>query len=437
MSNFGSGSRSRLAKAEPFFFDSGLRCFAIECSRSALAELRFIYDGGFADEAAASSGTAWLANSVLRRSITRSDLARSLETLGGKIHGQVRADGSLISISDLPEHLPVWLQCLAQALQAPEIPTEELISIREDRLATISRECTEADNLALRLLPEKIYPAGHPYAQPFTGSGKTPADDVSIGYLARYLNDRMLTRRSALVVAGSASALSALSGARDCFAPNSRVAAEPELSSSPPLLSESATGGRNVALIDYPMEDLAALYFAVPTFPRNSRDADVLLVTEAVLSGMFTSRINLELRERRGWTYGMRSSLYDTRAQGLWIISCFVSADRALPAIEEIERQFRDLAGRLPCSPDELAGAIGYLLRRIPGIQERTAQIADTLAQALVCDLSPFYLDELEQRVIGITPDDITENCHQLLSERRSQWLVIGDAARLSAQFNA
>jgi zinc protease len=149
---------------------------------------------------------------------------------------------------------------------------------------------------------------------------------------------------------------------------------------------------------------------------------------------MFTSRLNLNLRESKGWTYGVRSSLMDARQQGFWLIRSAVRGDYAAPAMTIIVDEIEKLAGRSQSSWDDFSRAVDYLVARIPSNYETCAQMADALAQAVSYRIPMPDAQDFAARLRRLTPHDVAETCRQILNVGSPQWIVVGAASELSKQ---
>jgi zinc protease len=145
----------------------------------------------------------------------------------------------------------------------------------------------------------------------------------------------------------------------------------------------------------------------------------------------------LSLRERKGWTYGVRSSLLDARLQGFWLIRTAVRADCAAQAMGEIASEIENLAGRSPSTAEEFSRAVDYLVARIPASYETCAQMADALAHVIIHRLPLAYLQNPGDGLRRLQPDDVTAACQRILTAGGLQWLVVGGAAELSDQLRS
>jgi zinc protease len=336
-------------------------------------------------------------------------------------------------MSALTANLADALAVYAHVLSNPEFGAEDFERVRANRLALIDRERLSPIDLALRVLPPMLYGQEHPYARPFSGSGtEQSVAAITADELSAYYAEHLVPGRGTLVVAGSCDEAQLKALLEDVFARwrGARNVTHPP--HAPPTIAARPA----VMVVDRPDAPQAALVAGLPTPERSSPGAEALMVANVILGGMFTSRLNMSLRESKGWTYGVRSSLLDARFAGLWLISSAVRHDRAADSMTEIASELDNLAGRRPCSREELGRAVDYLVARTPSMYETCAQIADALVHAVIQQLPVGYHREVEAGLRRLNPGDVTEICRQILATGGPRWLIVGDASELAGQLD-
>ncbi|HZO83430.1 MAG TPA: pitrilysin family protein [Candidatus Binataceae bacterium] len=430
---------SWLAAPKDFVLDNGLHVIAAERSASLLVELRFILARGFAGETRERVGLAGLATAMFAEGALRVGGARldaMQESLGASFGGRVFADGALIEVSALAANVTEVLSLCAALLANPEFDDDDLERVREKRLALIAYERQSPLGLATRLLPPALYGEGHPYARPMSGSGNAQSvGALTANEVREYYAANLRPERVTMVMAGPLRPLDAAPLLERTLG-RWRVAM-PAADDRPPTKAADSKFSRvpeSVVLVDRPRMEQAAIVMGLPTVARACTAAEALMVADAVVAGTFASRLNLKLREERGWTYGVRSALIDARECGTWLISSFVRRDRAAAAMAEIAAEVGDIAGPRPCSEEELRHAVDYLVARTPGTYESCAQIADLLARDTVCGLPMDYRRQLNRRLRGLGPDAITEACRQIRAQAVPRWVIVADAADAARQ---
>lgn len=418
--------------------DSGLRVIVAERLGSPLTEMRLVSDRGFAAEPRGRSGLAGLAMAMFNEGalrIGRERLDLLGESLGAKFGGRIFADGAIIEVSALSANLLDVLAICGRLLADFEFEREDFERVRAERLALIASERRNASELSLRILPSKLYGRGHPYSRPFSGSGMEPdvatltADDMREYYKSHFSPERVT-----LVMVGPL----AMEEAKPLLERTIGVKrSEPVMLSNEPDQNiadraASRTTKSGITIVTRPNAEQAVLVAGLPTVPRGSKEAEALIVADAIVAGMFSSRLNLKLREERGWTYGVRSSLIDARLQGLWFISCFVRHDRAVAAMTWIDAEFEAMAGARVCSASEVRHAVDFLVGRMPSTHETCSQIADMLARNVIYRL-PFECERaIASRMRELEPRDISRVCQQIRETAAPHWVVVGDSSLLA-----
>jgi zinc protease len=156
------------------------------------------------------------------------------------------------------------------------------------------------------------------------------------------------------------------------------------------------------------------------------------MVADTLLGGSFASRLNLNLREAKGWCYGARTMLLSGRDAGLWIAYAFVEPDKTAAAMSEIRRELHALIGQRPVTSHELDVTTEYLIRRMPAESETNAQIAGLIEDQIVYGLPHSYSSDRPARLRVLRTEEITETCRAIIDKDAASWFVIGDAARLT-----
>lgn len=429
-----SDSTSWLPEPAEFVLDNGLRLIFARRD-SPIVEMRFVVGQGFAAEPRQRSGLAGLAMAMFTQSALRVGGARldSLaEPLGAAFGGRVMADGAIIEVSALRDAVPDVLMLCAQLLANPEFDADGFERARANRMALIARERRSPLDLALRILPAALYGDGHPYARPLSGSGIEPSvAAVTADDLREYYAANLAPERVTLVIAGPPRASEAKRLVESALGRwRSPAAASPEQTGGEGrgLLSKVvADSGPAVTIVDRPEMQQMALAMGLPTAARSTH-TEALMVADAIIAGTFSSRLNLRLREERGWTYGVRSSLIDARLGGVWLINSFVDRDWAVAAMAEIAREVDNLAGAQPCLPSELRHAVDHLVARAPSSFETCAQLADALACDAILRLPSGHRRSLSARLRALDCGSVTEVCQRIRTASAPHWVIVGDA---------
>ncbi|MGH7916020.1 MAG: M16 family metallopeptidase [Candidatus Binataceae bacterium] len=406
-----------------------------ERADSPLTELRFVCDGGFGVDAPTQSGRAELAMAMFSDAalLNGAKLDARLTLLGATISGRVAADGAIVAMSALACNLPSALTLYAQSLANPHFDMRTFARVRAARIELISRELLSPFNLASRLLAQMLFPANHQYGPSYiTGGGARTTTTLTQEDIRRYFAEHLSPGRGTLIVAGGSACTEMRplleNGFRRWRKSSSRIDSNATTSkqhAAPLAVNENP----ELMLVDFPRAKQCGLFLGL-RIPRQESSL-ALMVVDAISAGMFTSRLNLSLRENKGWTYGAQSWRSRTRDGGLWIICCSVRPDRTIESMGKIHQELQGLASCAPCTDEELSRAINYLVGRNYSHYETCAETADALAEGLLLGQPSDYVWTFEERLRQIDAIQVTAACKRMLAADALRWVVVGNAAEL------
>ncbi len=315
-----------------------------------VARVSLLFDGGFVGDQGRKPGTASFAMSLLDEGAGKLDslaIADRAERLGAQLASGASLDTAFAAVSLMTDQADPSLALLADVVRRPTFPAHEIERVRKEWIAGIAREKVSPDALAMRVLPPLLYGTGHPYAIPFSGSGT----EASVAALTRddlvaYQRDFLRPDNATIIVTGAVTPESILPLLERHFGDwQPPAGAKP---SRVDIAAATATAGTRVYLLDRPGAPQTSI-LAGQLMPSSlAPDRIELNTANDVLGGTFTSRINMNLREDKHWSYGARSSLPETRGQRPWLLSAPVQTDKTVESIQEIRRELADLVAAKP-----------------------------------------------------------------------------------------
>jgi zinc protease len=348
-------------------------------------------------------------------------IAERFEQLGTSVESGADWDSALIKITTLSDRLDAATTLLGETISAPAFPEREVERLRAERLAEILQLETEPRGLADEKFSEFLYAPDSRYSRPEEGSSK------SVGRLSRAdVEDFYATRYRAasttVVIAGDVStdrARDLVSHAFASWRPGN--ASGPRLITTPRSLTRSL---HIVNKIDAPQSELRVGHVGLP---RKNPDFFPVLVMNGVLGGLFGSRINLNLREAHGYTYGASSYFDWRRGEGPFVVSTAVQSEVTAPALREVLYEIERIRNE-PITDDELSLARDYLEGVFPIRYETTAAIASALATLIVYDLPSDYYESYRKNVRAVSAEDVLQAAQRHLHPDQLQTVVVGDA---------
>jgi predicted Zn-dependent peptidase len=277
-----------------------------------------------------------------------------------------------------------------------------------------------------------LYGDGHPYAIPFTGSGT----EASVAALTR--QDLLDFQRQVLrpdtvtiIVAGAVTLAQVVPLLEQQFGD---WRPEPGVALARPTIPEATPAtAPQVYLLDRPGAQQSTVLVGQLMPSSRALDRVELNTANAVVGGTFTSRINMNLRESKHWSYGARSSLPETVGQRPWLLSAPVQSDKTIESIAEIRRELAGFVGPQPATPDELSKIVERDVRALSGQYETNAAVASAIADIVRFGRPDDYVRTLKQRLEGQTGAGVRQSANAAFRTDALTWVIVGDLATIEA----
>jgi len=412
----------------PEFIDqklpSGIRVVTAPVRKLPVVTVLVIIDAGSTNDPTGKEGVAALTAGLLLEGTARLNgaaLTEKFERLGTSLESGADWDSAFVKITALSDKLEAATILLGEALSEPAFPEREVERLKAERLAEILQLETEPRGLADEKFSEFLYSPESRYSKPDEGSTESVSGlsraDVQEFYRARYR-----TGSTTVVVTGDISADDARALVGRAFQGWASGSA-----SSAKLITASRSSRKTVHIVhkqDAPQSELRVGHVGVP---RKHPKFFSTLVMNAVLGGLFGSRINLNLREVHGYTYGA-SSYYDwRRGAGPFVVSTAVQSEVTAPALREIFFEIERIRSE-SISGEELSLAKDYLDGVFPIRYETTAAIASALASLVIYELPAEYYDTYRRNIRDVSSDGVLDAAKTHLHPNELQTIVVGDA---------
>ncbi|MBD3837485.1 pitrilysin family protein [Brevundimonas sp.] len=363
-------------------------------------------------------------------------LAEAEETLGASISTGSSMDRSVVSLSAVTPNLASSVALLADVVRRPTFDAAELERLRATRLASIAAERTSPAALASRALPALIYGADSPYGRPFSGNG----DETSVKAITRadiqnaYAQWIRPDNAKIFVVSDLP-----LNEVKPLLEANFGQWAPP--ASAKPVKDFSApipTATSRIVLIDRPQSPQSYILGGEVLDASGTDDLLVLNAANNVLGNDFLSRINSDLRETKGWSYGVNASVAGFQHRVPYLVTAPVQADQTGPAIAALNTQFDDfLKGGKGVKPEELERTVNGNTRRLAGSYETSGAVLGALRTNDMLGRPDDYPETVAARTNALTADQMDAAAKAAIDPSRFVWVVVGDASVVKPQLDA
>jgi zinc protease len=409
---------------------NGMNLVVSERHGTPIVNFNLIIDSGYASDQFSIPGTASLAMNMLDEGTTTKDaLQISTETarLGANLGSGANLDTAVVTLSALKTELDPSLALFSDVVLHPAFKSEDLERLRKLQFANIQREKSQPFGMALRVLPRFIYGTGHAYANPLTGSGtEGSVAKIKREDLVKFHETWFKPNNATIIVVGDTTMaeikpkLEALFGSwKQGDVPTKNVAT---VAMNPKPV---------VYLVDKPGA-LQSLILAGVIAPPKSVPNDLAISTmNTVLGGAFVSRLNMNLREDKHWSYGAGSFIPDAAGQRMFVAFAPVQTDKTKESIVEVQRELKDITKDRVLTADELANAKTLLAQSLPGRWETTNQVSNALTEVVRFHLPSDYWDTYAGRVHALALTDTNAAAVQIVKPDNLVWVIIGDRAKI------
>lgn len=406
-------------------FDNGLSVIVVPVRKLPVVTVSLVTDAGAVAEPEGLDGIARLtARALLEGTKARSGdaLTESLERLGASLDADAEWDSGALSMTVLGSRLPDAMALVAEVVLEPAFPERELERLKAERLAEILQRRAEPRGLADDMFARCTYVSKSRYALPDAGSPASVSaigrEDVAAFHAARYR-----AGSTTAIIVGDIGVDDALRVMRTRFDawPSQRAAAVH-------ADDQPARRTRAVHLVEKTDAPQSELRIGHVGLPRTHPDYFAALVMNMLLGGLFSSRINLNLREAHAYTYGAFSSFDWRRQAGPFVVASAVRSDVTAAAAREVLTEIDRMRAE-KVSAEELSLATSYLEGVFPIRYETTTAIARALAAMVVYGLPADYFDTYRDRVDAVSASDVLRAAREFLRPEELQIVAVGDPA--------
>jgi zinc protease len=411
---------------------NGLKIVLAERHTAPVVNFSLMVDSGYAADPPTAPGTASFALRMLEEGTPSRDslkIGEELEALSANFSAQANLDWATANLNTLKVNMDQSLAIFGDLILHPAFPQKEFDRLQKDRLAAIQREKVTPQAMALRVVPALLYGKGHPYSLPFTGSGtEASVSKMTRQDLAKWHATWFKPNNATLLVVGDTTLQEIQPKLEKLFA--SWKAGDVPKKSVPQVAQPAKSV---VYLIDRPGSGQSNIFGAQLAPPRNDPNAVSLELVNDVFGGTFSSRINMNLREDKHWSYGVFSVMPAALGQRPYLSISAVQTDKTKDSLTELVKEYNNVAGAKPISAAELKDAQNNRTLGLPGSFETVLQLAGAYSSVLQYNLPEDYFNTYTQKALALTPDTANELAKRLIQPDHLIWVVVGDMSKVEA----
>jgi zinc protease len=408
---------------------NGLRVAVAPMPRLPLVTVLALVDAGASCDAPGREGASSLTVGALAEGTTRLDgatLTEKFESLGTGLSSASDWDDATAHIAVTPARLETAMTLLGEVITSPAFAQKEVERLKAERLAELMQQQVEPRGLADDKFAEFLFVPGSRYALP-EGGRMTSVRALDAAQLRAFHGARYVPGATTLVFAGDVTSEGAVRLAERAFGTWRGAAA-----AAARVDDRVAPAERQIHIVNKAGAPQSELRVGHGGVARSHPDYFPIVVMNALLGGLFSSRINLNLRERNAFTYGARSAFEWRRGAGPFVVSTAVKTEVSDAATREILLEIARMREE-KVSAAELSLATAYLDGVFPIRYETTNAVAQAVAIAQVYGLGDDYYTRYRERIRSVSADDVLRAAQNHLHPARLLVVAVGDAAAIRA----
>lgn len=409
---------------------NGLKIILAPRTAIPVVRMQLLVDAGFAADQNSKPGTANLAMSMLDEGTSEMDaleISSELAKMGTSISSGAGLDSSVVLLNTLKENLVSSLDIYADIILRPTFPAQELERLKAQQLIAIDQEKSSPFGLGYRLLPGLIYGEGHAYSGPFSGSGdKASVASMTKNDLVAYHQAWFKANNATLIVTGDITMQELKPLAEKAFGEMKRGEVPQKNISTVTPIEKS-----KIFIVDRPESAQSAIIAAKMVPEYGFKDELPLQLMNGVLGASFNARINMNLREDKGWSYGARSAIQGTQSQRPFLIQAPVQTDKTSDSMAEIMKELKGIISDKPATENELARVLDKRTLTLPGRWETASAVESDIAQMVKYSLPENYWDNYVKELREIDLSQVNEAAKKFVEPNNMIWLVVGDRSKI------
>ncbi|MEK6280233.1 MAG: pitrilysin family protein [Acidobacteriota bacterium] len=426
----GEGPEPRFPEMQRGKLSNGLEVIVAGRHGVPVIDLNLLVDAGFAADQFAQPGTAALAMNMLdegTKSKNSIEISKELASLGATLGAGSNLDTSTVVLSTLKSTLDRSLNLFSDVILNPAFPQSDFERLQKLQIAGIQREKSQPVQMGLRVFPKLLYGSGHAYGNPYTGSGtEESVAKLTRADLVKFHETWFKPNNATLVIVGDTTLaemqpkLEALfAGWKTGQVPAKNIA-NVELKSKPV-----------VYLVDKPGAIQSVILAGVLAPPKSNPDEIAIESMNTILGGAFISRLNMNLRENKHWSYGAGSFIPGARGQRIYLVYAPVQTDKTKESVLEIVGELRGILKDKLITADELAMAKSNLTQTLPGQWETNASVAGSIGEIVQFRLKPDYYSTYAGKVKALSVTNLNAAALQVVKPDSLVWVIVGDREKI------
>ncbi|WP_430966919.1 M16 family metallopeptidase [Spongiimicrobium sp. 2-473A-2-J] len=426
----GAPKSSKFPDLERAKLSNGLNVILAKRAGVPTVVMNLMVNAGYKTDHLASPGTASLAMDLLdegTQDLNSLQINEKLQLLGASLNTFSNQDISSVYMNTLKPSLGESLDLFADVVLNPSFPQNEFQRLQAEQINDIKTEKSQPISMALRVMTKYLYGEGHPYSNPYTGSGF----EETVGKLTRadvqkFYDTWMKPNNATLVVTGDVE-MNELTSKLEKSLGKWKKGAVPSITFGKPTVSSKNT----LYLMNRPESQQSVIIAGHLTEKYGDVSEVALEQMVSILGGDFTSRINMNLREDKHWAYGAGGFVLGAKEERPFIMYAPVQTDKSAESVTELRKEISEFTTTRPATQQELDKVKTNQVLKLPGQWETNTAVNNSLANIVRYGLADDYYQKYDGNVRNLSLDEVQEVSQKVVKPNEVNWFMVGDRAKI------
>ncbi len=409
---------------------NGMEILLAKRSTVPLVEMRMVFDAGYAADQNVKAGTATLTMNMLdegTKSRNSLEINEQLALLGANLGTGSNLDNSYVTLSALKTNFEESLELFADVVLNPSFPQEDFERLKKQQIVGIQNEKKSPVQMALRTLPRFLYGDGHAYGNPLTGSGyESSVAEISRDDLVEFYDTWFKPNNATIIAVGDIS----MNDLKDKLEKHFRKWKKGDVPEKN-LDQVGAPNKNKIYVMDRP-ESLQSIIISGHLIQPYGEGNEVAInMMNNILGGEFTARVNMNLREDKGWAYGAYTFMQSAKGQRPYLAYAPVQTDKTSQSMQEIMKEISAYVGDQPATKEEFEKTMENEILSLPGQWETMNSVEGSMSNIVRYGLDDDYYQKYAASVRSLSLDEIQKTAKKTIDPSKMTWLVVGDSEKI------
>jgi zinc protease len=389
-----------------------------------------IVNGGYSTDVLSKPGMASLAMDLLdegTKTLTSLQINEKLQMLGASLNTRAGLDVSTVSFSTLTQTFDPTLDIFADVLLNPAFSQKEFDRLKKEHLDNILQEKSEPLGIARRVFPKILYGSGHPYSNPLGGSGyQGTLEAISLDEIRNFYTTWFKPNNSTLIIVGDVE-MGTLIPALESKLAAWKKGDVPDIS----IAQVKGSAGKKIYLIDRPESSQSIVLGGYLIGPYGQVFQPALTALNNILGEDFISRLNMNLREDKHWSYQAGSAVMDAKGQRPFLTYGSVQMDKTKESIQEIQKELTAITTDKPVTTDEFSRVQKNMILQLPGMWETNSSVARSMVEKVMFGLPDDYFKTYDTKIRNLTCVELQKLTKVVIVPDQVIYFVVGDKSKI------